>query len=908
MISFSAITDAGKAADYYSGIDKAAEYYDAAGRVPSRWLGAGAALQGLRAEVGRDALRAQLSGKVRDADGAERQLGIQRAGEFQHRAGWDFTISAPKSVSIESLVNGRADVDNAHRKSVAAVVAYLERHAATARINGQYVNTGNLTIAAYDHVSSRAGDPQLHTHLLVSNVTHDDQGRARSLSNEKLLEHRKAADSVYHATLSRELQALGYAVRHDRAGHVEIASYSQAQLADFSTRSKEIEQALAARGQTRDSASAESRQIAALATRSPKNLPETREAHASRWQAQAALLGIQPADRHTPAAQPEGWDAAKIAQRAVADASAHLTEREAVMRPQDLHREAARMTEGRCGWQHVEAAITDAMKRGDLVAGVDGRITTKALLEVERQTDARLEGGRGAHKAVMTGRQFDAALRKFEGSKGFKLSDEQQQAARMILTGSDRFQGVQGLAGTGKTTLLAFVRSAAEGQGWRVAGHSAGAEQAATMQRESGIASTTTAAWLIEADKAQASPRDVKTLYVMDEASQSGAKQYANSLIATEKLGARAVMLGDRFQHQSVEAGRAFARSQSHMPVATLGATSIRRQRTEHAQTAVARVLSGDHAGAIRGLKAVEANRHQSALPENATRQDRREAARADNADVIKRLASDYVALPREQRDRTLIVTSTNTDRQEINRAIRSGLSMRGDLGPSVEVSTLRKADLTAVELRKSSSYTAGQVVEVREDYRRAQLARGSQFTVIETGRDALLVRDAAGRERMIDPSAIKLQAYDRESRSLAIGERVRWTENHRAQCADKPLEEGLRVRNGAGAVVEQISADGSRISLRTDSGERIELDTSGGQKLDYAYASTSYSAQGLTVDQVLIHHNVESGQHGDRETYVSLTRARDDVTIYTQDLGRAAAQAGFQIEKSAAHDVDFER
>ena len=99
MISFSQITSASSAADYYSDLKQAAEYYDG-GKVPSRWLGTGAATQGLRGEVGRAALRSQLSGKVHDRDGTERQLGIQRAGEFQHRAGWDFTVSAPKSVSL----------------------------------------------------------------------------------------------------------------------------------------------------------------------------------------------------------------------------------------------------------------------------------------------------------------------------------------------------------------------------------------------------------------------------------------------------------------------------------------------------------------------------------------------------------------------------------------------------------------------------------------------------------------------------------------------------------------------------------------------------------------------------------------------------------------------------------------
>ncbi len=897
MISFSQIKSAGKAADYYADVAKAAEYYEGEGRVPSRWLGAGSALQGLRGEVGRDALRAQLSGAVRDADGQQRQLGIQRGGEFQHRAGWDFTVSAPKSVSIEALVHGRDDVIAAHRNAANAAIDYLEKHAAAARINGQFVQTGNLTIAAYDHVSSRAGDPQLHTHLLVANVTHDSTGRARSLSNERMMEHRKAADAIYHQALSRELQSLGYSVRHDRQGHVEIADYSREALSDFSTRSKEIEAALAARGLTREGSSAEARQVAALATRQDKNLPETKEAHQDRWQAQAELLGVAAAERTGSTAQPQGWGAAAIAKQAVADAARHLTERESVMRPQDLNREAARMTEGRCTWGDVEAALGDAMQRGELIRGDDGRITTKAMLELEWATDTRLEAGRGSHRAVMSDSQFAHALSNFERAKGFALSDEQRAAARMILTQGDRFQGVQGLAGTGKTTLLSFVREAAESQGWSVIGHSSGAEQAATMQRESGIQSTTTAAWLLQADKADPSPREVKTLYIMDEASQSGAKQYANSLIATAKLGGRAVMLGDSYQHQSVEAGRAFARSQEHMPVATLGADSIRRQRTEHAQQAVARVLSGDHAGAVKGLRAVEANRHQAALPETATREQRREAARLDNQDVIHRLASDYCSMPREQRDKTLIVTSTNDDRKALNNAIREGLTLRGDLGDSVEVATLRKTDFTAVELKRTSSYAPGHVVEVRADYKRAGLARGSQFTVIEAGREALRVRDAAGRERAIDPARVKLQAYAPETRELAVGERVRWTENHSPEA-------DLRVRNGSGATIEDIAPDGSRFTLRTDAGERIELDARAGQKLDHAYAATSYSSQGMTVDRVLIHHNTEAGRHGDRETYVSLTRARDDITIYTQDLDRAAAQAGLALDKSAAHDL----
>ncbi|MBW8075267.1 MULTISPECIES: MobF family relaxase [Metallibacterium] len=915
MIGFSAIKNSDAAAEYYSSTEQAAEYYADQGRVPSRWLGTGAAMQHLRGEVGREALLKQLDGIIHDANG-ERRLGIQRAGEWQHRAGWDLTVSAPKSVSLEILVHDRKDVDAAHATAVQAVIAYLERNAAQARINGQYVKTGNLTAAAFDHVASRAGDPQKHTHLIISNVTIDENGIARSVSNEQLLQYRRAADAVYHNTLSHELQKLGYSVRHDREGRVEIADYKPEQLRDFSTRSKEIEAALAARGQTREGSSAEARQIAALATRADKNAPETRAAHAERWLAQAEALGIKPADRDPAIArevrQAEGWTAAEIAGTAVQKAVAHLTSTEAVFREKDLHMQAARFSAGRCDWKEIEKALADLERRGEIIrepgaTTVAERLTTRSMVEAERQMAERLEAGRGDHQAVLTAREFTRALAQFEASRGFRLSDEQRAAAAMILTGRDTFQGVQGAAGTGKTTLLAFVREAAESKGWRVIGHSNGAEQAATMQRESGIQTTTTASHLLQEqaaaqERGRASPDDVRELRIMDEASQAGQKAFNAVIESTAHAGARTVFLGDKLQHQSVEAGRAFERAQAHMPVATLGEGSIRRQRTSHMKEAVRDILAGKHGAAIRKLPAVEVRTAQAALPATATRDDRRAAARADNAAVIQRLAGDYAALRPEERARTLVLTSTNADRVALNSAIRAELQQHGELGRGVQVETLRKSTLSPEELKRAESFTPGQIVEVQADYRRAELARGSRWSVAEVSGNTLTLRDAEGRTRVVDPSAIKLQAYDRDTREIAAGDRLRWTENHRAQRQDHPLEDGLKVRNGASAIVEKVSAD--RITLRCADGEQIHLDPRVGQKVEHDYASTSYSAQGRTVDAVLIHHNTEAGAHGQRETYVDITRARDHAVLYTQDADKAGRQAGLEIDKSAAHDI----
>ena len=198
MISFSAIKSGEAAAGYYSKEQAAAEYYSGEA-TPSAWRGKAAATLGLRGQVNQNDLIQTLDGRVVDATGP-RQLGrIGTDGEREHRAGYDLTISAPKSVSIEALVHGRDGAANAHRIAVAAALDYLQSHAAQARIGGKTIRTGNLAIAIFEHVSSRAKDPQLHIHALIANLTLDPTtGRAYSLSNERILALRRAADAVYH--------------------------------------------------------------------------------------------------------------------------------------------------------------------------------------------------------------------------------------------------------------------------------------------------------------------------------------------------------------------------------------------------------------------------------------------------------------------------------------------------------------------------------------------------------------------------------------------------------------------------------------------------------------------------------------------------------------------------------------
>ena len=334
------------------------------------------------------------------------------------------------------------------------------------------------------------------------------------------------------------------------------------------------------------------------------------------------------------------------------------------------------------------------------------------------------------------------------------------------------------------------------------------------------------------------------------------------------------------------------------MPTAALGAASIKRQKTEHMKSAVSSVLDRRHAEAFQKIKTVEIAPARTELKPGADAAERRTARQADNSAVIQRLAKDYASLPADQRAKTLVLTATNDDRKALNQAIRAELKAVGTLAAGAEVSALRKADMTKPEARRAESYQPGQVVQIGKES--GPLPKGAQLEVLraDSRSNTITARDGQGKEHTISPSQTPMQAYAREAREFSAGDRIKFTENH-------TLGDGAKVRNGQTAEVSKVSD--THIHLRTGEGKNaadIALPRSQAIKAEHAYVSTSHSAQGQTVDRVMIHHNTEGGRHGDRETYVNVTRARQDATLYTQDAGKAGKQAGATLQKTSALDI----
>jgi conjugative relaxase-like TrwC/TraI family protein len=190
--------------------------------------------EGHHPQTGEQLVRHQVSRTYEGKNGKE-------VTSVEHRAGWDATFSAPKSVSITALVGGDDRVRLAHRESVRAAFAELERYT-QARIGNVHVpeTTGKLVAATFEHDTARPVDgyaaPQLHTHAVVFNVTERDNGQTRALQPHEIFVSQRYVTAVYRSELALRLEKLGYELERGKHDQPEIKGYTKEYLEASSPR------------------------------------------------------------------------------------------------------------------------------------------------------------------------------------------------------------------------------------------------------------------------------------------------------------------------------------------------------------------------------------------------------------------------------------------------------------------------------------------------------------------------------------------------------------------------------------------------------------------------------------------------------------------------------------------------
>ncbi len=331
----------------------------------------------------------------------------------EHRAGWDATFSAPKSISLTALVGGDDRVREAHREAVNVALNELEKYT-QARIGGNNPaeTTGKFAAAKFEHDTARPVDgyaaPQLHTHVVVFNITERENGKMRALQPHSLFESQQFATAVYQSHLTYKLRSLGYEIEPGKSGAPDIKGYTQEYLDASSPRRQQIEEALSRSG----FAGPEAAQIAAHNTRDKKVIllpDQILAAHnriAEEFGNQAARVVAVAKERRMVHAQ-EHSEAARHKQvrEAITFARDKSFEREAVIDERALYVDALRRGMGEVTYPDVRANFEARVASGEFkevpanAHEAGRRFTTAATIKAENEIVERVQDGRGPRTA-----------------------------------------------------------------------------------------------------------------------------------------------------------------------------------------------------------------------------------------------------------------------------------------------------------------------------------------------------------------------------------------------------------------------------------------------------------------------------------------------------------------------------
>jgi conjugative relaxase-like TrwC/TraI family protein len=873
MLTISKPLSAGQAQAYHKEefANAQGNYYSEGDRIRGEWHGKLAEEWGLRGDVQEEHF-ARLANGQHPMTG-EQLVRYQAAREYtnergetvstmEHRAGWDATFSAPKSVSLTALVGGDEHVREAHRESVKVALNEMEKYV-QARIGGNHPaeTTGKWVAASFEHDSARPVNgyaaPQLHTHVVFFNLTETENGETRSLQPRELYRSQQYATAIYRSELALRLKEHGYEIETGKSGQPEIKGYTREYLEASSPRSQQIQEHLAEQG-VRGAGAA---QIAAHQTRDDKLPSITHEEMQQRHREMAAQFGQQPEHvvREAQARQVEERRPEQTQQHvdsALTYSREKNLERHAVTDERELMRDSLKRSMGEASFSEVRNQFENRVQSGELIE-VENRspgraFTTGEMIGYERDTIAAMHAGQNQHEPLVSSETW----REVE-EKHAHLSTSQRAAVEQIVSSQDKITGLEGVAGAGKTTSLAAVREAAEHEGYEVRGL-APTSRAAHKLAESGIESETLQRHLRHEEQ----PGE-KRLYILDESSLASTKQM-NEFLHRLHGEDRVLLVGDTRQHEAVEAGRPYQQLQeAGMQTARLD--EIVRQKDPALKEAVEQLARGDVRAAIENLDG------QGRVHEIVGREER-----------LSEIAREYAREPQG----TLVISPDNESRRELNGLIHREMQERGDV--SQEEHKIRVLDsrqeMTGADRQWAGQYESGDVV---------RYTRGSKVLGIEPGEYArvenvdqkenrVTIERANGERQSYDPRRLSgVTVYHETGRAFSEGDRVQFT---------APSRE-LHVANRELGTIEKID-DAGDVRIRTDSGREVAFNIREHPHLDHGYAVTSHSSQGQTADRVLIHVDTEKGEQlvNSRMAYVSVSRGQYDAEIYTNDkseLGR---------------------
>jgi conjugative relaxase-like TrwC/TraI family protein len=850
------------------------DYYSEKERRIGTWDGEGAKLLGLSGLVKRQDF-ANLTANINPLTHEKLTLRTKE----NRTAGYDFTFSIPKSLSLYLAIENDNEAREMVTKSFRETMQAIESEMSTRvrGVDGQGLQrkdevrlTGNSIWASFVHDTTRPidgmPDPHFHIHAYILNATFDTQeNRWKAGQFRDLVANKSYWEASFNARLAERLTARGFGIRRTER-HFELAGVSRELIEKFSKRTQEIER--------------QSHEYLAAFEEKARTLAEAKDI--SRLEAKRLLLG-------DPAASPE-----KIKAQVLSEVGAKSRESKSKGEkdPQKrLENWKSQMTQEQLQSlsrasvltaSHVDLlmrqkaqdlAISESFERYSVATrkkiaslalrrgvgtlsvreadhfterdtrliGDDKRVTTQAVLAEERQSIEYIRAGKNT---------LEALDRHSEWIRQFPSPTEHQAAIGHLLTTRDQFSLIQGRAGTGKTTLMNIAVNQLEKYGRQSVAVFAPSSAAVEVLRAEGFEHAETFQ-MLEKNR-QLQEKSQGSILWVDEAGFLSAKQMAWLTDFARANGSRVILSGDSAQHHAVERGDALRVLEAAGALQPQSLTEIFRQRDPELRAIVKNLSDGFVDRAVDRL--IEQNR----LVEIEEEPER-------SAAIVDKHLEGVLA-----GKSSLIVAPTHEEGRAITIRVREALRASGFLaGNDIDLVRLQNTGWTDAQRADAMSYKVGQVIEFQQAG--AGFAKDQQWNVSAIDNGTVTVSRDGHPDRILPLEAThRFAVYDKERLALAVGDAVRITKNHFYDLHRFINNDVLRV----------ASIDGQKITLNNGK----VMNANALLHLDQGHVVTSHASQGKTVDQVLVSVPIDTfNLVNTAQFYVSISRARETALVYTE-------------------------
>lgn len=848
-----------------------ADYYT---RKAGEWYGKTAAHLGLQGIVSKEHFERLLNGQSKSG-----QELVQAGVNGTRRSGYDYTFSASKSFSLltELIANPelKSQLHEAHDHAVKKALDYLERHYGQARLTvageTRPVATGNLLYATFTENTSREQDPQVHTHAIIFNITRRHDGEFRAISNEPIHDNKMLLGQLYRNQLAKQLGEMGFAIEPKPKGLYELKGIPEKVLQEFSRRSEQIERALESMRQ-RYPAMEETklRELAALETRGAKKDVPAGDLRRD-WHQRLAEFKLEPEQLL------EKMTSQKTARRKTEnhiDAALEImTEQESVVTREKLLETAMRLSIGQKTINDLEREMQSSKS---LRTVVENRLyTSRQIQQIERDIVRQVKHGRNRHQPLLQPAQLSSLMAQQER---LGLTRDQRTALAFLMTSRDGLVGVQGDAGTGKTTMLSRAAEQYQGKGYEVVTLAPTARAVAELRARKMPNAETVHSFLLTSTGKQ---NERARVFIVDEASMLGSRHLGQILDRT-MASDRLVLVGDSKQKQSLAAGGIFTKLQVHQVMQTARMAENVRQKDPLARevaTQLAERKVGDAFNQLDGAKKIKEI--------------------ADNQTRLQTAATEYLT---KHSKNTVIIVESNRERKDLNNMIRQQLQTRGHLGRvRLTAMTRQPGNVPLQERQLSQTYKSGDSFFLSQRVEDVSAGSGGRVVHVDQMRNTIdaIVRDKGSSVRRtidLNKDGHRLSRFKEELRCFARGDKIVFLKN----------DKRLAVENGTTARVTRVNPLDHSLTVLTDRKQRIVIDPNSYPYIDYGYATTNYKVQGLTAEEVLYVADTRTNPSYN-SLYVAATRGKHGLDIFTNDKQVLRDKVQMEEVKSSNLDHDLE-